>query len=891
MLPRTPRRRLVLLVVPLWALVLVAAHARAEPIPSPEQFFGFRMGADGRLADWTRTVDYFHLVDRLSTRVTVQSLGPTTDGRPFLLAIVSAPDTLASLPRYQAMQRALVDPATSAQELTRIEHEGKVVVVVGASVHANEIGSAQMMNDLVYELATSDADWVQRVLRDSIVLLIPSQNPDGLQQTAEWFRKNAGTPYEDAPLPDLYQRYAGHDNNRDSYMLTQPESQYLAKVLYRDWMPEVYLDQHQMGSGRARIFVPPYTNPPNPNIDPLVWSETNLLGQAMAARLHEAGKPGVLWGEIYSGFWQGANSTNPWWHNMVGLLSEVASARLASPLFQQRPSHVADTAHQTLTDDDDEPMSGDAVIPPPADLQPRMNYPQPWLGGRWTFADVVDYHHLAAAGLLEAAAGHRAQLVRGFAAMNRRTIDRFSSGGPFAFIVPGDQHDARAAAQLVRLVQAGGGRVQRASAPFVADGTHYPAGTTVIPLAQPFGRWIKDLLEAQSYPDARWPSPSAPIDRPYDMTAWSLGMLMGVSLRTVEHPFEAALATLDADQPLPRGRVSGTGPIFLMPHESNTSLTATARLLAEGAEISWARSPVKIAGRTFAAGVGIVRGVPLKRMVRLADELGIDVVATDREPDVPVLTLREPRVALYEPWGGTTDAGWTRWVLDQHDVRYTQIRGTGLHDDAFVTGYDVLVVPEASDAQLLRGLVGSGVRPEHRGGIGEDGLVRLRTFVEQGGTIVALGNSSQVLVDRLGLPLTHLVADLPQETYFCPGSILALDVDTSHPIGFGMPEAAHAMVVGNAAYIPGPRAAHSVTTVAHYPQQPLLESGWMVGDTVLRGASAVLDVRVGRGHIILLTFRTQHRGQTLGTFKLLLNAIFYGAAVQPATPPSQTQQF
>jgi hypothetical protein len=278
-------------------------------------------------------------------------------------------------------------------------------------------------------------------------------------------------------------------------------------------------------------------------------------------------------------------------------------------------------------------------------------------------------------------------------------------------------------------------------------------------------------------------------------------------------------------------------------------------------------------------------------MVRLADELGIDVVATDREPDVPVLTLREPRVALYEPWGGTTDAGWTRWVLDQHDVRYTQIRGTGLHDDAFVTSYDVLVVPEASDAQLLRGLVGSGVRPEHRGGIGEDGLVRLRTFVEQGGTVVALGNSSQVLVDRLGLPLTNLVADLPQETYFCPGSILALDVDTSHPIGFGMPEAAHAMVVGNAAYIPGPRAAHSVTTVAHYPQQPLLESGWVVGDTVLRGASAVLDVRVGRGHIILLTFRSQHRGQTLGTFKLLLNAIFYGAAVQPPAPPSQTQQF
>ena len=362
---RPPRSRLTAVV----AAALVAGSLVTSPraaaqaglaVPAPEQFFGFRMGADRRIAGWSRIVEYFRLVDRLSDRVVVQDLGPTTEGRPYLLAIVSAPATLAQLPRYQAMQRQLADPrVTSPEEAERIARQGKAVVLVGASVHANEIGSSQMMNDLLYSLATSDDPGVTRVLDNLIVLLVPSQNPDGQQMMADWHEQTVNTAFEDAPLPELYQRYAGHDNNRDSYMLTQVETRYLARIFYRDWLPEVYLDQHQMGSGRARIFVPPFKNPPNPNVDPLVWTEVNLLGQAMAARVEEAGKPGVMWGETYSGFWQGANSTNPWWHNMVALLSEVASARGASPVFQHIAPGMGETGTRTT------PNPGDLQLPRP----------------------------------------------------------------------------------------------------------------------------------------------------------------------------------------------------------------------------------------------------------------------------------------------------------------------------------------------------------------------------------------------------------------------------------------------------------------------------------------------------------------------------------------------
>ena len=536
-------------------------------------------------------------------------------------------------------------------------------------------------------LATSDEARVKRVLENVILLLVPSQNPDGQQMMADWYRQTVGTPYEDAPLPELYQRYAGHDNNRDSYMLTQVETRYLAQTTYHDWLPEVYLDQHQMGSGRARIFIPPFKNPPNPNVDPLIWTEVNLLGQAMAARLQEAGKSGVIWGEIYSGFWQGANSTNPWWHNMVALLTEVASARGASPVYQHAAPGASDAAAA-------KPEPGDMQIPPPPDLQFRMNYPQPWLGGRWTFADVVEHHRLAADGLLDAVAAHRESLKRNFYLMNRRTIERFAEGKPFAFVVPRAQHDPGSAAQLLRLVQGGGAEVHEARAAFTAGGVEYPAGTAVIRLAQPFGRWVKDLLEPQTYPDIRWPSPSAPIERPYDMTAWTLGLLMGVSVVEVQEPFDAPLTRLDGAPSWPHGHVQGNGSTWVLPHEPNASATATHRLLAAGAEVSWATEPIKVGSRQFATGAVVVRGSSPEFMATLASDLGLDIEATTR--GVPVeglLPLRLPRVALYEPWGGNPDAGWTRWVFEQYELPYIRVRHDDVKDPAFGRRFDVLRCP------------------------------------------------------------------------------------------------------------------------------------------------------------------------------------------------------
>ena len=876
---RILRIGILLAVVGGWLVQPTFAQPSAQ-IPSPEQFFGFPMGADRRLAHWDDMVEYYQTVADLSDRMVVEELGKTTMGEPYLLLAISSPDTIRDLPRFQAMQRQLADPRqTSAEAAEVIAQTGKAVVLVGANVHSTEIGTSQMMNDIVYQLAAEESPAVDQILDNTIVLLIPSQNPDGQRMVVDWYRRNLGTPHEGSPLPDLYHKYAGHDNNRDSYMLTQVETQYLNRVLYHDWLPEVYLDAHQMGSAYARIFVPPFKNPPNPNVDPLVWSQVNQLGQAMATKLHAADKVGVIWGELYSGYWQGANNTNPWWHNMVALLTEVASANLASPVQQRR---TTDRRRFRSAGALGAQRGSPLVLAAPTDTQSRMNYPRPWLGGTWTFSDVVDYSRLSTQALLEGVANNRVSLKRNFYEMNRRTVERFANGGPFAFLIPPEQRDPTAAVTLVQLLRAEAAEVHVADASFVADRRPYPAGTYVVRLDQPFGRWVKDILERQNYPEIRWPDATAALDKPYDITAWSLGMLMGVDTVQIAAPFEAAL-TLLVEAPVPApGRVTGSGTTYLLSHESNQSFVALNRLLALGATVEWAREPFTAGGTSYPAGVMLVENADRSVLDHLADDLHLDFVATDRGSpvDVPTLPIHAPRLAVYEPWGGNMDAGWTRWVLEQHEFPYTQLRSADIQDPAVADRFDVIILPEASTVDLLRGQQARNVRPEYQGGIGVQGVQNLRRFVSQGGTVITLGNSAGFAIQHLSTPVRNVVQDAAQDVFYAPGTLLRASVDTTHPIGYGMPAEADVMFVNNGGFVPNQRRtrADMIQSVVRYPSTSLRRSGWIIGEERLRGTGAVIEAPLDNGRVILHTFRVQHRGQTWGTFKLLFNSIFYGPA-------------
>ena len=643
-----------------------ATLARQATLQTPEQYFGFRIGADNKLARWDKIVDYMKLVSADSDRVRFRELGKTTNGNPFIALEIASADTLKNLDHYKQLERKLYfqDGAPTDAERDEIFRQGKAVVVITNSIHATEIGASQMVVELVHRLATDDSPQVKKILDNVIFVLVPCLNPDGQIMVTDWFNKNLGTPFETSQIPYLYHPYVGHDNNRDMYMFTQKESQLTATLLWHDWYPSVWLDEHQMGSNAARIFVMPATDPINPNVHPLIYRWNGILGQSQAAALEAEGKEGIIYNSTYTNFWEGAMAWAGWWHNEVGLLTEVASVRVAAPIDQQRATPRSTSSGQA----GQQPAGGrggqggrgGGILPPPTDITPRTEYPRPWMGGHWTLRDIVDYELTATMALLDTAADRREALLRQIYEVNRVTVENGRKGDPLAAIlIPVEtQHDPHEAVHLVEKLQEGGVDVYRAGAGFQADGTSYPAGTFVVPMDQVFARYAKDMLEKQTYPEVRR-SPTSPPEPPYDVTAWSLGMLLGVDHVMVRHPLgtEAALTKLDAAPKLPGG-VTGAGPRFAFDYRGPDAAKAVNRLLKDGAKLALDASRVW------------VTSAPRASLEAVASELGLRIAAADGAVPSTALALKAPRVGMYSPWtGGNMDEGWTRWVLEQYRLQ------------------------------------------------------------------------------------------------------------------------------------------------------------------------------------------------------------------------------
>jgi hypothetical protein len=860
------------------ALTLLRAGGltAAGTLQSPEQFIGFAVGSDNKLVRWDKIVEYMRLAAEASDRVRLRELGKTSGGNAFIALEISSPETIANLAVYKQLERKLYfqsGPPTAA-ELEEIFRSGKVVVLVTCSVHANEIGATQMALELVHRLATDDSPAVKKILDNVIFLLVPSANPDGQIMVTDWFNQNLGTPFAASPLPSLYHPYAGHDSNRDMYMLTQKESQYLADLAWHDWFPAVWLDQHQMGSNGARMFVMPAADPINPNVHPLIYRWNGILGQSQAAALEAAGKHGIIYNSTYTNFWQGALAWSGWWHNQIGLLTEVASARIATPVRQLRPGSAAivlPPGARAERGAADEPL-----LPPPADTAQRTEYPRPWLGGRWTLRDIVDYELIATMALLETAADRRETILRQIYEVNRQTVVGDVGGDVAAILIPpARQHDPREASYLADRLVRGGVDVYRAESPFEADGQAYGPGTFVVPMNQIFGRYAKDLLERQTYPEIRR-NGSEPAEAPYDVTAWSLGMLLGVEVTFVKTPVPTSVQmTRITGRPDVPGRVDRAGPRYSFTYAGADTAVAINRLLNEGARVS-------IDG----ASVVTVTGVARDRVEMLARVFGLGVTAGSappvrkEAPQAPALTLRAPRIGLYAPWtGGNIDEGWTRWVLEQYEFRSTTIHNADLRAGALRQRFDAIILPDQSPRQILSGFGGDTIRPEYRGGIGEEGVQSLTRFVADGGTLVTLGAASDLAIDRLALPVRNVKRSLRREEHFAPGTIVRLQIDRSLPTGYGLPANTYGFYTNGPIFVPTEGApASGVRVAARYADSDVLASGWLRGPELMAGRAAVVSIDMSPGRVVLFGLRPQHRGQTRATFPLLFNALYLAAA-------------
>jgi hypothetical protein len=837
----------------------------------PEEFLGHKVGADRKLADYGQIQAYFHKLDGESPKIKVIQIGESTLKKPMLIAIITAEENMANLDTYRSITKKLRNArGLSPEEAKNLAKEGKVMLMITCSLHATEIAASQMSMELAYNLVTGNTPYdAEKVLKDVIVLLSPTINPDGEQMVTEWYRKNVGTKYEGSRMPWLYHHYAGHDNNRDWFMFNLPETKAVTKILYHDWIPQIHIDEHQMGSTGARLFIPPFMDPPVPTVHPLVWRGVALCGMNMAYDLQKNGFKGVVHGRSFTGWWIGACDDTSWLHNSIGILSEMASVQGATPIYID-PTEL-----------------------PKSYTEKRLQFPDPWPGGWWRLRDLVDYELTLSMSLVKTAYLHKEDFLLNFYKMCKDNIQKREEGQPYAFIIPKAQRDYPTTLRMLDILKFGGVEIQQAKNDFVADGKNYPAGSFVVLMAQPYRPYAQALLERQKYPDMRQ-YPGGPPIPPYDNAGWTLPLQMGVKCDQISRSFKADLAPLKT---IPSPEITppaATAPYIVLDSKKNASYSVVFALMKEKAEIY--RSKKGIHGESFHACTGsfIIKNTAQvqKAMPDLLKKWKVNAFPIEDISGIAKFPVKRYRVALYQSWRSNMDEGWTRYVLDDMEIPYTTLhnkdfKGTKKKKVDLRAKFDAIVFADEDASVITTGKRSpsaagrryyslSPTRPEYEGGIGKEGVEALKTFVEQGGILVTFNNACGLVFKEFSPPANNALERVSRNQFFCPTSLLKIKVNNSTPIGYGMPKEAAAMFsrsIGIGTRVPSGE--WDRTVVASYPKEDVLLSGWLLGEEHIARKAAVVDTKYKKGHIILIGFRSQHRAQSHGTYKFFLNAFLY----------------
>jgi hypothetical protein len=877
-------------------LVMPAFAKMPKHITSPEEAFGFKPGTDRKLADWTELTAYFKKLSTETGRVRFEEVGKTTEGRPFIAVTISSAENIAHLERYQEIQKKLADPrTTSPEEAKQLIAEGKTVLVVTCNIHSTEIASSQSATEFAYQLATGDSPRIQSILHNTIIVLVPSLNPDGQQLVVDWYKKYLGTPYEGSSPVVIWHHYAGHDDNRDWATFTQVETR-LAVKLINQWHPEILYDLHQQGEDAARIYLPPFVDPFDPNVDPLLISSMNALGANTALEISQTGKQGVLSYGVYD-FWSPLRDYIGH-HNGLRILTESASVDIASPVnipFDRLSKGIGYDAKVAA-----------------------WNFPNPWKGGEWHLRDIVDYQLDAFFSITNSAAVFRERYLNNFYQIGVRAINRKS--GPFAYVIPADQADPATAVRLINTLRIGDVDVDRATADFEADGKHYSSGSYIVRLAQPYGGFAKTLLEIQNYPNIP-EYPGGPLQRPYDVTAQTLPLLFGVTAVPVNNSITVASDKVDVAKSAPgHFEHSSNGNGYLISDRTNSSLYALFALLADNVKA------YRLTSSDFEPGTIYLpqqQGLDAK-LAAIADKFPLEIRAAASAPTGSALLVHLPRLGLYQSWVASMDEGWTRYIFDQNHIPYARLVDADIRKGDLNQRFDVILIPDNSAGAITAGRGGRGegaggaqgsapnaggsgtgrggangrgarataanaatsgstkdgaprgpqIPPEFRGGLGEAGVASLKNFAEAGGTIVTLNKASEVYTENDASKVVNALDTVDRNAFFIPGSILQVSVDPTNPIAFGSTPTVPIF------YENGPtfRVNGDAHSVAYFATDKPLLSGWILGGQFLKGTSVIAEEPEGKGKIILFGFRPQYRAQSEVTYKFLFNALLYSSS-------------
>jgi Zinc carboxypeptidase len=912
-------RRLILLFFLLVAPSLLSAQGK---ITSPRTEFGHNIGDDYFLVNYAQMIDYWRKLVRESDRIKMVRIGTTAEGRPMWMAIITSPENHKKLARYQQISRrlALAENLTDSQARV-LAAEGKAVVWIDGGLHATEVLGAQQLIETAYELVSRSDPETLRFLRDDIILCVPA-NPDGQDLVSDWYMREADTlKRTTSRLPRLYHKYAGHDNNRDAYMASQPETQAMDSILFRAWYPQIMYNHHQTGPPGTVIFAPPFRDPFNYNFDPLVPMELDLVGAAMHSRFVAEGKAGATMrsGSGYSTWWNGGLRTTVYFHNMIGLLTEA----IGNPTPIQIP-----------------------LVP--EKLLPKGDLPMPIQPQNWHFAQSIGYELTANRAVLDIASRYRETLLYNIYQMGRNSIQRGSTDtwtvtpkrvaalqaalpadstrspplaadaapagraltsspeelakyasimknpadrDPRGYIIPADQPDFPTATKFVNALIKNGIVVQRATAAFVVAGRSYPANSFVVQTAQAFRPHVLDMFEPQDHPNDI-PYPGGPPTPPYDNAGWTLAYQMGVQFDRILDSFSGPFTRVVGFAKPPASRVARAGAGYAFSHSVNDAFAAVNRLLAHGEEVYTFITPLPINGRNYDVGTFLVAAKPttVALLSQIAEEKGIvfDPVAS-AIPRESLKRLQPARIGLWDQYGGAITSGWARFILEQFEFPYQVVYPPTLDAGNLISRFDVLIFPDGANffrpgARGAPRVNPSEVPAEYRDRVGTMTATRtvpqVLEFLNAGGTVLAIGTATD-LGFQLGLPIMNALTDssgrpLPRNRFYIPGSILRVKVDTTAAIAQGL-RATTDFYFDNApafTLLPGSEA-RGVRKIAWIDEPAALRSGWAWGQKYLNGVTEVLQARVGKGMLVLYGPDPYFRSQPHGTFKLLFNGLLY----------------
>ncbi len=885
------------------SIVLAGTACTQNQVTSPEEQFGFEIGTDYELINYEQLHEYWIKLAGESDRMVLDTLGLTEEGRPHIQAIITSPDNHRNIDRYREISRRMAKAEeVSPSEALELAEEGKAIVWIDGGLHATEVLGAHQLTELVYRMNEKNDPETLRIL-DDVILLATHANPDGQSLVSNWYmRQEDELERSTAGVPVLYNKYAGHDNNRDFYMAALAESQNMNTSVYRVWYPQIVYNHHQTGPAGTVMFAPPFRDPPNHYLDPLIMTGLDQVGSAMHQRFVLEGKGGTTMrsGSSYSTWWNGGLRTTPYFKNMIGLLTETIG-------------------HPTPVE-----------IPFIPDRQmPHGDLPLPVEPGTWYFRQSIEYSQTANWAVLDYASRNSDHLLYNIWRMGMNSIERGSvdtwttypfeidaaaetiergtrddwervlrnpeDRDPRGFIISSEQRDFLTATKFVNTLLYNGVDVHRATADFTVDGKSYPAGSYVVKTAQAFRPHVLDMFEKQEHPNDI-PYPGAPPTAPYDNTGWTLAWQMGVDFDRILEGFDGPFEVIDEIISTPpvgviAGQENATG--YLVDH-INDAFIAVNRVLAAGGTARWYVDDVVAEGQTFSAGAFYLES-DRSSIERLAEEKGLDFLGVVSPPAGSSMELSPVRIGLWDQYGGSMPSGWTRMILEDFEFDFDVLYPPDF-DSADLNEYDVLVfedgaIPAATGVGGGRGGRGGGPDPatipeEFRGRIGQmtidQTVPRILDYVRGGGAAVTIGTSTS-LATHAGLPISnHLVENgvpLSREKYFTPGSVLDMKVEHVSPLTHGFGERANVLFSHSPTFrLSAGADPQRIRTIGWYNTEEPLRSGWAWGEQYLVGGVGAIEADYGEGKLFIFGPKITFRAQPHGTFGFLFNGIYYGAA-------------